>query len=637
MKSTIIHCILALLFMMSECSLSAQYQNYWKEKVYQKDSMWTMIVWMDNTGSFYGGGGMDPYRSKTSKFYRSDDCLESFDTTVFAPDIEKLDFVCDAQNGMWSTDNDSRVWHSTDEGKTWKVEADFLAQYGMLGFNRCMRVGNDGVLYVFYDASDIMRSTDKGKSWDYVIHPSGGTGWWYRPSTDLRINSRGDMFLLMCVSGSMGNMGFYRSTDNGVTWSRLDTLISVPRLYNDDRIRYESAGIQLIDDIPYLQLSQEVRVGFETESWDYMFKPRPDWSGMDTVSVNGVMFGETTVTDTSGRWYSSITDMRNERVDRRYLRFGFAVSSDSGRKWKILTATREDGDFAPRDIVDPMYGDTLQTVYDNDSQLMWIMPNGHILWCSARGGYNISTFRLPTPPRAFGIERACSTHTVTFVSDTLLDVSVNMSPAWAGIANIEELRKGRARRVVVTALDPETTLHFTITARGAMGTRVYRDSLVRHYTPNFRVINDSIYVDAGAKAYYRWLRNDTILWLQISPSLKMTEPGVYWCEVFDTTQCSHKKIGVTAYKLTNVKDGDTATDNLVVYPNPSFGILHVQCKESDPARFPEEFVIRDMLGKMLLRSNERDIDIGSLAMGMYIIEQKIGSHIRARSRFVKGE
>jgi ELWxxDGT repeat protein len=103
-----------------------------------------------------------------------------------------------------------------------------------------------------------------------------------------------------------------------------------------------------------------------------------------------------------------------------------------------------------------------------------------------------------------------------------------------------------------------------------------------------------------------------------------TQPGVIFAGVsFNNGSSSSDNIGIELYKISNYSSGiaeETASGKVVLYPNPAGNILHVAMTEGSPATI----TIIDINGRELMVTESRDIDISSLASGMYICMIRVG-------------
>ncbi|MCB2409207.1 T9SS type A sorting domain-containing protein [Hymenobacter lucidus] len=108
------------------------------------------------------------------------------------------------------------IWKSTDHGATWSQLAS-TAPPTSSDFYRVQRLAvQQGTGYVFAATrTGLFRSKDKGATWAAVLQPAGIR------MADVKISANGTIFV---GAGIFQTGGIYRSTDNGDTWTNLNTL-----------------------------------------------------------------------------------------------------------------------------------------------------------------------------------------------------------------------------------------------------------------------------------------------------------------------------------------------------------------------------------------------------------------------------
>ncbi|RYU78437.1 WD40/YVTN/BNR-like repeat-containing protein, partial [Hymenobacter persicinus] len=107
------------------------------------------------------------------------------------------------------------VWKSTDHGVTW-TQLTSTAPPAVADFYRVQRLAVQPVTgYVFAATrTGLFRSKDQGATWTAVLQPSGIR------MGDVKISSNGTIFV---GAGLLQTGALYRSTNNGDTWTNLNT------------------------------------------------------------------------------------------------------------------------------------------------------------------------------------------------------------------------------------------------------------------------------------------------------------------------------------------------------------------------------------------------------------------------------
>ncbi|OQP68613.1 T9SS type A sorting domain-containing protein [Niastella populi] len=141
------------------------------------------------------------------------------------------------------------IWKSTNSGASWTPLVDFTSPDWMNIFNLCIDPLNQSVVYAAVQGGGVIKSTNAGVTWaatgsgpsttrKVVVHPAnssivfatanngifrstnGGSTW-----TQVHTESKEDLEFhptdpnIMYTSGSGGTSCFWRSVDNGVTWT----------------------------------------------------------------------------------------------------------------------------------------------------------------------------------------------------------------------------------------------------------------------------------------------------------------------------------------------------------------------------------------------------------------------------------
>lgn len=122
---------------------------------------------------------------------------------------------------------------------------------------------------------------------------------------------------------------------------------------------------------------------------------------------------------------------------------------------------------------------------------------------------------------------------------------------------------------------------------------------------------------------YSWKRNNTTITGANSATYTPTQNGNYEVTAEDANGCEH----TASYNLNNLAVNDFATAKLKIYPNPVLDMLHIDGNVN-------EINIYDLSGKLLIKTSNKEINVASLAKGIYIIKAtQDGQYYQ--SKFVK--
>ena len=175
------------------------------------------------------------------------------------------------------------VAHSRDLGRTWD-EPVLLTSDGTVNCPRIQRLKN-GTLVVLSDCGsavdrvDVWRSADEGKTWDkpksFSPKSAGGSNECYVPDRFLGLSDGSWLLSTSCyawipglrkgVRGDTERLDFYRSTDNGQTWSFLSGPLASPPHILSEPSTVEIAPGRLVS---YARDSNAARPGARFESHD---------------------------------------------------------------------------------------------------------------------------------------------------------------------------------------------------------------------------------------------------------------------------------------------------------------------------------------------------------------------------------
>ncbi|MDR2937354.1 MAG: hypothetical protein LBU92_00260 [Prevotellaceae bacterium] len=107
----------------------------------------------------------------------------------------------------------------------------------------------------------------------------------------------------------------------------------------------------------------------------------------------------------------------------------------------------------------------------------------------------------------------------------------------------------------------------------------------------------------GSGSYaYRWSNGDTAAIVRSLPA------GSYQVHVTDANRCAFE----TALELPKL-----SVDELIVYPNPTNGMLYIENHAAG-----DEVLLHDLVGALLLRSHSGVVDMSNLPAGLYLLRSK---------------
>jgi len=119
-------------------------------------------------------------------------------------------------------------------------------------------------------------------------------------------------------------------------------------------------------------------------------------------------------------------------------------------------------------------------------------------------------------------------------------------------------------------------------------------------------------LSTGSYTSYQWFRNGVLIAGATGSSIDETGGGIYTVVVTDAQGCTDTSSGYTmvAAGINNI----SAPQDIKVYPNPAASVVHIE----SPVQVNVSVLSID--GKLLIaQNNATDVDISSLADGMYMI------------------
>lgn len=171
--------------------------------------------------------------------------------------------------------NGSFVYHSTDYGSSWQ-------QIGYFGLSdlRSIAISADGKYIVAVEnvsgsSGGVFRSTDYGVTWTKILGNASSYGVPYLSST---MSADGRYHTLLASSLSVSPSQIYRSVDYGVTW-RLTSVPGITNLYNMERVAMSRSGKYQFIGTRSKRLLKSSNYG---ETWEYL-----DISNLNGTNILG--------------------------------------------------------------------------------------------------------------------------------------------------------------------------------------------------------------------------------------------------------------------------------------------------------------------------------------------------------------
>ncbi len=128
--------------------------------------------------------------------------------------------------------------------------------------------------------------------------------------------------------------------------------------------------------------------------------------------------------------------------------------------------------------------------------------------------------------------------------------------------------------------------------------------------------------------HFNWEGDFTIEWFFNGPAIPNSNGitimskgiGTYYTTITDTMNCATKSADqLTVEEQLIVEEQERIYEQLTIYPNPSSGVFTV-------AGATGEIQVVDLLGNLVLRTNKKEIDMGSYPAGIYMV--KAGEAVR---------
>ncbi|MFN8366641.1 MAG: hypothetical protein U0Y96_05305 [Candidatus Kapaibacterium sp.] len=456
---------------------------------------------------------------------------------------------------LYCTDSDTlkgpAIYESTDYGINWKFQA--FIQGGI--YLSTSAIDRRGVLYLGLERGIVLRSTDLGKSWNYVHHPK-------EENNDVEsILFDSENALYVKTGGGFSNHSISRSTNYGQSWLRLDSLLfSYTNLL--DVFYWNSLLIahnKLYITGSYFDSTK--RPQNRLLSCNYNGTNVVDLiRGTDDYDTNRVpMFS---IVDSSGAIYS--IGSGNSIIN----------SIDSGKTWQrsAYISDRVDNTFTQR------IWDTIGVKGLLLSDKLTIMLDGHL----HLGHFHYrsrDTVKYMPPQRIASMNR-CGYATATFIADTLTSVEFIQAASMNVTVRYDTIVPRRSIQVHVNVIDTSQYAHFLFRATTHKGhktewgddifPRVQQTELQLRKGKSMKA-PDSL--DAGFAVNYLWYRDGKKIgyfgsqtYLRYERILEIDTPGTYWCEIFDTTGC----VQTTApYTYNPVSVPEETDAQIKVFPNPA--------------------------------------------------------------------
>ena len=150
--------------------------------------------------------------------------------------------------GGWSGTYMNDTWRSTDHGATWvqmNTSGGWRGSenpgFGVMPDGSIVLMGGwDGSVYL----NDVWRSTDKGATW-VEMKPNDAIGWSKRSWQRCVVMSDGSIVLMGGSDGSNKN-DVWNSTDNGATWTLVNTSAGWSRRYGHSSVAMPDGSIVLM-------------------------------------------------------------------------------------------------------------------------------------------------------------------------------------------------------------------------------------------------------------------------------------------------------------------------------------------------------------------------------------------------------
>lgn len=132
----------------------------------------------------------------------------------------------DSSENLYAADASGDVYISTDLGVTWTLQGDFNG--GATNNARGMGIDSSGNIYVLDGSKAVYHSSNQGVNWTQKTADYGGGG---TSSDDLEVDSSGNLYIL-------DNKDVWRSSNGGENWTKI----------NDSFTDYSNDGCKMLID-----------------------------------------------------------------------------------------------------------------------------------------------------------------------------------------------------------------------------------------------------------------------------------------------------------------------------------------------------------------------------------------------------
>lgn len=456
----------------------------------------------------------------------------------------------------------SRVYISKNQGQTWELKNVSTNTFGISDI-----IIFNGYIFVSSPNRGIYRSSDHGDTWDHIIF--GHKDW--NPSSFSVLGN------ILISGGNYGN-GVFLSYDSGDNWVAMNNKMEDVPVFDIDKI----------DTMMFVATGAGLYIGKQ--------------------------YGDSLVpTSIDDRWIINITTNNNILFASEFSYYGGGVlkSFDYGQNWSLY----DSGNMGIH--IDALITSN-NSLYAGSFYGLYKSNNNSSSWYQSSNG--LTDF--------FG--HACEVNGISANGDTLVALtdhdgvflSTDGANSWSDITNNLPLPVHYSDIAIKgTTIFSECHNYYGLHRSQNMG-QTWQSVNNGLYTAfgnlgdiNEIYVNDSAVFISNDSTGIFFSKDNGDSWIPIQNGTeKMVASCLYTDDLYLYAGCSN---GLWRYPLSiiySIEEFQHKKSSFIVYPNPTNGKFTISKTDFD------EVIIINNVRQVILRSNEKDIDISSYSSGLYFIK-----------------
>ncbi|PKP01145.1 MAG: hypothetical protein CVU11_16125 [Bacteroidetes bacterium HGW-Bacteroidetes-6] len=237
--------------------------------------------------------------------------------------------------------------------------------------------------------------------------------------------------------------------------------------------------------------------------------------------------------------------------------------------------------------------------------------NGTSIYSDYSSVWSFTTGCFVAPPSISGIAPLCDSGSVTMIASNgtifkWYDAATGGTLLFTGSS-------------YTTPMLYSTTTYYIASVDGVCESSRTPATVVIGASPSIPVIyqtGNSIYTDVADS--YQWYISGVLIGGATSQFYNPPASGTYTVVITDASGCSSESDPFN-FVISSIISTENAT--LLVYPNPTFGMVNIRGAEG-------EITLTDVVGRILLKTNEYNVDMSEYASGVYFLSDASGKIIR---------